>query len=133
MDFLDRLPLPKRLNSQVWLFALPSALMSFEKRQGLPPMPIGKARVIGAPLIAAGIGLVVWASQHKGEPIPVDERLSRLQLAQRPATTGGILGLAGLAFLTKSTVLLAYSVALALASESQKVEIEDPDLETLVP
>ncbi len=43
MDFLERV-LPRRLSSRVWLISLPSALVSFEKQQKMPKLPIGRAR-----------------------------------------------------------------------------------------
>jgi hypothetical protein len=127
MEFLDRLHLPRRLSSRVWLVSLPSALVSFEKQQNLPKLPIGAARLIGLPLIAVGIGLAVWA-RRRGEAVngysgPMSN------LAKHPATAGGIIALAGLALLMQSTALAAYSVGLLLASETDALEIDEPDLE----
>jgi hypothetical protein len=50
-------------------------------------------------------------------------------LARRPATAGGIIALAGLALLMQSTALAAYSLGLVLASGTDALEIDEPDLE----
>ena len=54
MDLLKRLPIPKRLAARVWLLTLPSAVLSFERRQRIPRLPVGRGRLIGLPLAAAG-------------------------------------------------------------------------------
>jgi hypothetical protein len=125
MDLLSRIPIPRHLTSQLWLVTLPSALASFERRQKLPKLPIGAARYAGIPLIAAGAGLAVWA-RRKDAKIPYDGPMSHL--AERPATTGGIVVLAGVSLLTRSAVLAAYAVGLVFASGSHSVKIDEPDL-----
>ena len=131
MDFLDRLPIPKRLNAEVWLLALPSALMSFERRQKVPPLPIGRGRLAGAPVLGAGIALVVldYANRHQGRQFPGPFA----KYVRHPGTLGGIIGLAGVALLARSTLLTAYTLALLLAEESGRIQIDEPDLESLVP
>jgi hypothetical protein len=127
MEFLDRLPIPRHLSSRVWLVSLPSALVSFERRQKVPKLPIGPARLIGVPLIAAGIGLAIWA-RRRGDAVTAYEG-PMSNLARQPATAGGIIALAGVALLMQSAVLAAYSLGLVLASETDALTIEEPDLE----
>jgi hypothetical protein len=127
MEFFDRMNIPRRLSSRVWLVSLPSALISFEKQQKLPKLPIGPARFAGIPLILGGIALAVWA-RRRGEAVTEYEG-PMSGLARRPATAGGIIALAGLALLMQSTALAAYSIGLLLASGTDALEIDEPDLE----
>jgi len=126
MEFLERVPIPRRLSSRLWLISLPSALVSFERRQGVPRMPIGNLRYLGLPMIAAGVGLVLWGKRSPGASIshmgPLDH------LARRPATLGGVLALGGAAVLLRSTVLACYSVGIAFAASGSAISIEEPDL-----
>ena len=125
MDLLDRIPIPRHLTSQLWLVTLPSALATFERRQKLPKLPIGAARFAGIPLIVAGAGLAIWARRRNAK-IAYQGPLSHL--AERPATTGGIVALAGVSLLTRSAVLAAYAVGLVFASGSGSLTIDEPDL-----
>jgi hypothetical protein len=127
MDVLDRLSLPRRLSAKVWLISLPSALVSFEKRSRLPPIPLGGLRFLGLPLMAAGAALTFWAWRNPEKTIAYDGPLSHL--ARRPATAGGLFALGGLALLLRSTVLAAYTIGLAVFSGAGRVTIEDPDIE----
>ena len=65
MDFLERLPIPRHLSSRVWLVSLPSALVSFEKRQKVAKMPIGGLRFLGLPVVAAGVGLAIGGTRFR--------------------------------------------------------------------
>lgn len=123
MDFVDRLPIPKRLSARVWLVSLPSALVSFERRQHLPKLP-GGLRFLGIPLIAFGVALAVWSWRNPDARIAYNGPAS--ELSRRPATTGGILALAGVAFLMRSLVLAVYTAAVAFAATNERVAIEDP-------
>ena len=96
----------------------------------MPQLPIGKWRLSGIPVLATGIALTVWATRENGK-IPYTGPGS--QLTQKPATAGGIVALAGVALLLRSTVLAGYSGALLLASGTDAVALEDPDLEGFVP
>jgi hypothetical protein len=125
--------IPRRLSSQVWLFALPSALMSFERRRKVPQLPIGKARFAGIPLVAAGLGLMLWAYQRQGEPIHRSGPLARVRLAGKPSTAGGIIILAGVGLVARSAVLLAYAAGLIVASETDQINIDEANIESLVP
>jgi len=127
MDLLERIPIPRHLSSRVWLVSLPSALVSFERRQKVPKLPIGAVRYVGIPLVAAGLGLAVWARRRNGAAIDYSGPMSHL--AKRPATAGGIVALAGVSLLTRSAVLAAYALGLALAASTDTVTIDDPDLE----
>ncbi len=124
MEFLDRLPLPKRLSARVWLISLPSALVSFERRQKLPKLPLGALRFLGLPLVIAGAALAVWSWRRPNASIPYDGPLS--ELSRKPATAGGILALGGIAFLMRSAVLGLYSAAIAFAATTEKIEVDDP-------
>jgi protein-S-isoprenylcysteine O-methyltransferase Ste14 len=130
MALLERLPIPKRLSSRVWLVSLPSALVSFERRQGVPKLPLGTLRYLGIPLIAAGVALAVWAWRTPGARIAYNGPLSHL--ARRPATAGGILVLAGTSLFLRSVVLAAYSAGLVLISTSDRIEIDEPNLESFM-
>ena len=52
MELLQRFPLPRRLSARLWLLTLPSGLLSFERRQRIPRMPIGRGRFLGLGLVA---------------------------------------------------------------------------------
>jgi hypothetical protein len=127
MEFLDRFNIPRRLSSRVWLVTLPSALVSFERRQNMPKLPLGAARLVGLPMIAAGIGLAIWAKRGGGVVSEYQGPMSNL--ARNPATAGGIIALLGVAFLMQSTALAAYSLGLVVASGTDALEIDEPDLE----
>jgi protein-S-isoprenylcysteine O-methyltransferase Ste14 len=130
MNRLQNLPIPRRLHYRVWLLTLPSALISFERRQKVPKLPIGRWRLTGIPILAAGIGIIVWATRESGR-ISYSGPGSRL--TKQPATTGGIVVLAGVALLLRSAVLAGYSAALLLASGTEAITLEEPDLEGFVP
>lgn len=125
MDFLERLPFPRKLSSRVWLVSLPSALVSFEKQQKMPRLPIGRGRLLGLPLIGLGIALAVWAWRRPGATIAYRGPFSHL--ARRPATAGGILVLAGTSLFLRSAVLAAYALGLAVVTQTGQIEIEDPE------
>ncbi len=130
MAFLNRLPLPRRLSARLWLLSLPSALLSFERRQRLPKLPAGRWRFLGIPLVAAG--LAIWlGSQGGSAPASLSGRaLGRLK--QRPGTAAGLMVLAGVALLLRSLLLALYSLGLALAAGSDVVTIEEPHPEILL-
>jgi hypothetical protein len=50
-------------------------------------------------------------------------------LARNPATAGGIIALVGVSLLMQSTALAAYSLGLVVASGTDALEIDEPDLE----
>lgn len=130
MELLDRLPLPKRLSARVWLVSLPSALVSFERRQKMPKLPLGVLRFLGLPLIVAGVVLTIWSWRKPNTSIAYDGPLS--QLSRKPATAGGILALGGTAFLMRSAVLAVYSAGIAFAATSGKIAVDDPTPEWFV-
>lgn len=123
MDFIERLPIPKHLSARVWLVSLPSALVSFERRQGVPKLPRA-VRFLGVPLIAFGVALALWSWRNPGKSIRYNGPAS--QLSRKPATAGGILALAGVAIFMRSLVLAAYSVAIAFAATTERIAIDDP-------
>jgi len=120
MRFLERIPLPRRLPARLWLLSLPSALLSFERRQKLPKMPIGRWRLLGLPLMGVGLLLCVWASRR---PAP---QTAETDLRRRPGTVGGLLVLSGVALLLRSLVLAAYSFAIALGANLNFITVEEP-------
>lgn len=130
MELLQRLPVPRRLGARAWLITLPSALLSFERRQKTPQLPIGKGRFAGVAIIAAGAALVAWAWRQPGAAIDVKGPLA--PLARKPATLGGIMVLGGVSLLLRSLVLGLYSVGLIWAAGSGSVTIEDPKLESFM-
>ncbi len=131
MSILQHLPLPHRLSPRVWLVTLPSALMSFERRRGLPKLPIGRGRFLGLPLIAAGVGL--WACVWRRPSLPaIAYRFTRWTRDPIPGVTAGLMVLGGFAILIRSPFLALYSLALAVASRSHAVEVEDPHPDDLL-
>ena len=125
MQLLQRLPIPKRLAARVWLLTLPSAVLSFERRQRLPRLPAGRGRLLGVPLAAAGVAVIL-----RGRPrASTDCAVAGLcRLRDRPAVGGGLLALSGVALLMRSLMLIAYAVGLAAAFSREMVDLEDPRL-----
>ena len=115
----------------MWLLTLPSALISFERRQKVPKLAIGKWRMSGIPIIGAGLGLIILGTRGEGVQIPYAGPGS--QLTQKPGATGGIFILAGVALLLRSAVLAGYAAALLLGSGTHAVALEEPDIDDLVP
>jgi len=130
MGFFERISIPRRLSSKVWLVSLPSALVSFEKQQKMPRLPIGQARFLGLPLVGLGAALAVWAWRRPGATVAYNGPFSHL--ARRPATAGGLLVLAGTSLFMRSLVLVAYALGLAVITQTGQMEIEDPDLDGLL-
>lgn len=124
MEFLKGLPLPKRVSSRLWLLTLPSALVSFERRQGIPRLPVGKLRFVGLPLIAGGLALAFLVRKPADTPLDPPNPLSRL--SARPATVGGLLVLGGVSLLLRSTALAVYSLGIAIAASTDAIGVEDP-------
>ncbi len=120
MRFMERIPLPRRLPARLWLLSLPSALLSFERRQKLPQLPIGRWRLLGLPLIGAGVLLFAWAWRR---PAP---RAAENDLRRRPGTVGGLLVLGGVALLLRSLALGAYSIVIALGANLHFITVEEP-------
>lgn len=128
MEFLQRLPLPRKLSARVWLISLPSALVSFEKRQKVPRLPVGRARLLGIPLVAGGVGLALWAWRTPGASVALSGPLA--PLSRKPATLGGIMVLGGLGLVLRSITLLMYALGLAWASASGAITVEEPRLDS---
>ena len=126
MELLKRFPLPRRLAARLWLLTVPSALLSFERRQRLPKLPIRRGRFFGLLLLAAGVALALRGRQA-GPPSP--ERTGvPARFLERPAVAGGLLALTGVGLLTRSLVLIAYAFGLAFAFSRDAVELEEPQL-----
>jgi len=125
MQLLQHLPIPKRLAARVWLITLPSAVLSFERRQRIPRLPVGRGRLIGLPLAAAGLAVVLRARR----PAPAACAAAGLcRLRDRPAVGGGLLALGGVGLLMRSLMLIAYAVGLAAAFSRELMDLEDPRL-----
>ena len=121
---LDRLNLPRRLSPRLWLLTLPSALVSFERRQNVPRLPIGALRFAGIPLIAAGIVLGFWSWRNPRSTIQIPGPAQ--PLADQPATIAGLLVIAGAGLLLRSPVLLLYSLGLAVAATTETIAVDEP-------
>jgi len=121
---LDRLNLPRRLSPRLWLLTVPSALVSFERRQNVPKLPIGALRFAGVPLIAAGVALGFWSWRNPHSTIQVPGPAQRL--AEQPATIAGLLVIAGAGLLLRSPVLLLYSVGLTAAATTETITVDEP-------
>ncbi|HEU4760259.1 MAG TPA: hypothetical protein VFT91_09805 [Dehalococcoidia bacterium] len=121
MQFLRRLPTPRRLPPRLWLVSLPAALLSFERRQRLPRLPNGPWRYLGVPLVASGAILALWSWRDPQAALPGPPPLGR-----RPGVVAGLLVLAGVALLLRSLALAAYSLALAFAAGTDTLNVEEP-------
>ncbi len=126
MELLKRFPLPRRLAARLWLLTVPSALLSFERRQRLPKLPIGRGRLFGLLLLAVGVALSLRGRQ--GGPPPSERTGVPARFLERPAVAGGLLALTGVGLLTRSLVLIAYAFGLAFAFSRDAVELEEPQL-----
>ncbi len=126
MELLKRFPLPRRLAARLWLLTVPSALLSFERRQRLPKLPIGRGRLVGLLLLAAGVALALRGRQ--AEEAPSERTGVPARFLERPAVAGGLLALTGVGLLTRSLVLIAYAFGLAFALSRDAVELEEPQL-----
>jgi hypothetical protein len=126
MQLLDRLPFPRRLAARVWLLTLPSALLSFERRQRLPRLPVGRGRLLGVLLIAVGLAAVLRSGPDAARPGAPARGLARLRY--RPAVGGGLLLLSGVALLLRSLILVAYTLGLSFAFARELLELEEPQL-----
>ncbi len=126
MELLQRFPLPRRLAARLWLLTVPSALLSFERRQRLPKLPIRRGRFFGLLLLAAGVALALRGRQA-GSP-PSEQTSVPARFLERPAVAGGLLALTGVCLLTRSLVLIAYAFGLAFAFSRDAVELEEPQL-----
>ncbi len=125
MQLLQRIPIPQRLAARVWLLTLPSAVLSFERRQRIPRLPVGRGRLLGVPLAAAGVAVVLRARR----PAPAACAAGGLcRLRYRPAVGGGLLALGGVGLLMRSLMLITYVLGLAAAFSRELVELEDPRL-----
>ena len=121
---LDRLNLPRHLSSRLWLLTLPSALISFERRQNVPKLPIGPLRYSGVPVILAGLALGFWSWRNPHSTIAAHGPAERL--ASQPATLAGLLVIAGAGLLLRSPVLVLYSLGLAAAATTETLEVDEP-------
>ena len=130
MDFMERLSIPRRLSPRLWLVTIPSAVVSFEKRSDVPPLPIGKGRYLGLPLLAAAAALAAWSIRQPKTTIAYDGPLA--PAVRKPATLAGLLGLGGLSLLLRSTALCLYATGLAFGAGTGKLEIEEPSSSTLI-
>jgi len=131
MNLLQHFPLPKRLAARVWLLTLPSAVLSFERRQRIPRLPAGRGRLLGLPLAAAGVA-VILRGRPSARPEPVEgpacAAAGLCRLRDRPAVGGGLLALGGVGLLMRSLMLIAYALGLAAAFSREMVDLEDPRL-----
>lgn len=121
---LDRLNLPRRLSSRMWLLTLPTALVSFERQQDLPKLPLGPFRFAGVPLVAAGLALAVWGWRNPDATIHLRGPFERLP--SHPGTVGGLLAIAGAGLLLRSPVLILYSLAVAAGETANVVSVDEP-------
>src|SRR3989304_8237305 len=90
---LQPFPLPRRLSARLWLLTLPSGLLSFERRQRIPRMPIGRGRFLGLGLVAAGGALLLRSRRGGGRDGSGAGGPSRFR--DRPAVAGALLAPGG--------------------------------------
>jgi hypothetical protein len=124
MSVLERMHMPRHLTSRVWLLTIPTALISFERQQDMPKLPIGVLRFAGLPLVAGGLALAYWAWRHPETTIRYNGPGARL--TAQPATVAGLLVIAGAGLLLRSTALTLYALAVAAAAATETVDIDEP-------
>jgi hypothetical protein len=130
MEWLqENVNLPRKLSSRLWLITLPSAIVSFERRTSIPKLPKA-GRVLGLLIGGAGVAIAIMGLRSPGTKIAYDGPLATV--GRSPATAGGLLGLAGAAFIARSTLLLLYALGLAAAAGTDQMEIEEPTSGTLL-
>jgi len=122
---LDRLNLPRHLSSRLWLLTLPSALISFERRQNVPKLPIGALRYSGVPFILAGVALSFWSWRNPHATLQLGGGPTE-RLSSQPATLAGLLVIAGAGLLLRSPVLVLYALGLATAATTDTIEVAAP-------
>jgi hypothetical protein len=130
MSVLDRLHMPKHLSSRVWLLSIPSALITFERQQAMPKLPIGPLRLAGLPLLAGGLALAVWAWRSPEPAIRYNGPGARL--TAQPATLAGLLVVAGAGLFLRSTAVTLYAIAVAAAAATETIDIDEPRPGTLL-
>lgn len=131
MNFLhERLGLPKRLSSKLWLITIPSALVSFERRTDVPKLPGPGSRLLGGLLLVAGAGLGFMSMRQPDTSLSYEGPLA--PVVQRPALAAGLAGLLGVAFILRSTTLLLYALGMAYAGSSGQMDLEEPTAGTLL-
>jgi hypothetical protein len=130
MGIVERIGIPRRLSSRLWLITLPSAVVSFERRSDVPKLPGAGSRAFGVMLIAAGAALGLVAMRQPRASLSYEGPLA--PVVQKPATLAGLAGLAGVAFMLRSTSLLLYSLGLAAAGGTGQMELEEPTTGTLL-
>ena len=129
MDFLNE-NLPRRLSSRLWLITIPSGVVAFERRSNLPQLPAGPSRILGALFLAAGVGIGLMTAQRPETTIAYEGPLA--PVARKPALLAGLVGLIGVAFLLRSVLLLAYTLAIAMAGGAERVSLEEPSSKTIL-
>ncbi len=131
MDFLhERLNVPRRLSARLWLITLPSAIVSFERRSDVPKLPSTGSRALGALLLVGAVATGIFASRQPNTSVAYEGPLE--EVVSRPARLAGLMGLTGVAFITRSTLLLLYTIGLAALSSAGQMEIEEPRAGTLL-
>jgi hypothetical protein len=123
MSVLERLHMPTRLSSRTWLLTLPSALISFERQQAMPKLPIA-LRIAGLPLLAGGLALAVWSWRNPDATIRYNGPGARL--STQPATIAGLLVVAGTGLLLRSAAVTLYALVIAAAAATETVDIDEP-------
>ncbi len=126
----EQVSTPRSLSPKLWLITIPSAIVSFERRSDVPKLPAAGSRGIGALLLLGAAGLGLMSARSPETSLAYDGPLA--PAVRRPARLAGLLGLAGTAFLLRSTVLLLYSAGLAVAGGTGRVDLEEPTAKTLL-
>jgi protein-S-isoprenylcysteine O-methyltransferase Ste14 len=95
------------------------------------PIGCGAGRIIGGPMLAAGIGLAVWAVSSAGDAdVEREEELvtdGAYALSRNPMYVGWSTGVVGLALWTRSAWLLGASI-LAASTVDREIDIEETRL-----
>jgi protein-S-isoprenylcysteine O-methyltransferase Ste14 len=129
MDFLNE-RLPKHLSPRLWLITIPSAVVTFDRRSGVPQLPAAPSRIVGALFLAGGVALAVISQQKPEATIAYEGPLA--PVARRPAILAGLAALIGVAFLLRSTLLVLYTIALAIAGGTERTTLEEPNAKNIL-
>lgn len=138
MQIFRRIPLPRHLDARLWFLSVPLSLLSLERRQRLPKLPLGRWRFLGIPPMLGGAALILWARtiltiQGEGTPDPDNPPRNLVEqgpyrYTRNPMNLGGFLFLAGLGLLMRSLLLFLYVPALATFVHLHLVREEEPEL-----
>ncbi len=118
--------------------SIPAAILWAERRLQIARLPGNLMRAAGLPTLALGWGISAWCAltfvtlgggtPDPNRPPQVLVQRGPYKYSRNPMVVGAMLGLAGLALSTRSTLLLLYVAALAPVVRFYHVRTEEPEL-----